>query len=136
MGNVRFSDSYPYQVPSDQPNGIPRPMIRVRLHHRETVTLPFLALVDSGADVSTFHVSLAQDLGIDLSTCRPVAMRGVGGRVEAHACEVEIEMVARRFPAEVRFVPSIVSLLGRHDVFMQFRFAFDQRAQTLLVEPY
>jgi hypothetical protein len=97
---------------------------------------PLLALVDSGADVSAFHVSVARELGIDLDSCRGTRIRGVGGSLTAYACEIEIEMEGRRFPLEARFVPMPIALLGRHDVFTQFLFAFDQRAQTLFIEPY
>ena len=97
---------------------------------------PFLALVDSGADASAFHLSVAQRLGVDLAGCRRLAVRGVGGTLMAYGCKVELEVEGRRFPAEVRFVSAVTALLGRHDVFMQFKFAFDPRAETLLVEPY
>jgi hypothetical protein len=80
-------------------------------------TQPFLALVDSGADVSTFHVSVALNLGIDLTGCRLTTLKGIGGELSVYACQVEMEIAGSRFPAEVRFVPSIVALLGRDDVF-------------------
>jgi hypothetical protein len=111
-------------------------MLPVRLHYRQAATRPFLALVDSGADSSTFHVGVAQRLGIDLAQCRRTVVRGVGGSLTASVCEVEIEAEGLRFTAETRFVPMVVALLGRHDVFLAFMFAFDQRAQTLFVEPY
>jgi len=97
---------------------------------------PLLALVDSGADVSAFHVSVAQQLGVDLDSFRTTTVGGVGGSLTAYACEVDLEIEDQRFSAEVRFVPMPIALLGRHDVFARFLFAFDQRAQELLVEPY
>ena len=136
MEDIRFTTAFPYEPPPGQPGGVARPQLWIRLHHRGATTRPFLALVDSGADVSAFHLSVANRLGIDLDQCRPTSLRGVGGTVSGYSCEVDIEVVDRRFLAEVRFVPSVVALLGRHDVFMQFKFAFDQRAQTLFVEPY
>lgn len=111
-------------------------MLWVRLRHGLATTPPVLALVDSGADVSAFQIGVARRLGIDLASCRPTAVRGVGGAQTAYACTVEIELEGRRFSADVRFVPMAIALLGRRDVFMQFRFAFDQRAQTLFVETY
>lgn len=96
----------------------------------------WLALVDSGADVSAFQRSVAIQLGIDLARCRRSRMLGVGGITDAYRCDIEIEVEGHRFPIEVSFVSEVVALLGRHDVFMRFVFAFDQRAQTLFVEPY
>ena len=115
---------------------MPQPLLPIRVFHRQKATPPILALVDSGADVSAFHVSVPEQLGIDLTTCGRSRLRGVGGPVDAFGCEVEMEIEGRRFPAEVRFVPTRTALLGRHDVFLQFVFAFDQRARTLFVEPY
>jgi hypothetical protein len=111
-------------------------MLDVQLHSSGRTSPPILALVDSGADASAFNIDIADDLGLDLNQCRQTEVRGVGGAGVAYACDVELEIVGRRFPASVRFMPLLVSLLGRHDVFAQFRFAFDQRAETLHVEPY
>lgn len=97
---------------------------------------PFLALVDSGADVSAFHVSVARQLGVDLDSCRTTTVGGVGGSLTAYACEVHLEIEGHRFPIEARFVPMPIALLGRQDVFARFLFAFDQRALRLLREPY
>lgn len=93
------------------------------------------ALVDSGADVSVFHVSVAQLLHIDLADCRRLAMGGAGGTVSTQGCEVELDVEGRRFRAEAQFVASKNAPLGREHVLMRFTFAFDPRAHTLLVEP-
>ena len=111
-------------------------MLQVRLHHGQARTPRLLALVDSGADVSAFHTSIADQLGIDLASCSTSRLRGIGGSATGYAYEVEMEIEGKRFSAVVRFVPMVVAILGRHDVFMQFRFAFDQRAQRVYVEPY
>lgn len=102
-----------------------------------------LVLVDSGADSSVFHIDIAALAGIVVSsTCRRGRVRGVGGLVETDVCpvELELEIEGRRFAAEVNFVDDparrTLALLGRHDVFVQFQFGFDQRAHQLLVEPY
>lgn len=111
-------------------------MLRVRISLPGGRGHEVMALVDSGADASTFHVDVARLIGIDLDGCRPVRLRGVSGATVAYACPVEIEVEGLRFPIEARFVPEPVALLGRHDVFLYFQFAFDQRAHELLIEPY
>ena len=136
MARLDFRSAYPYQSPPERPRGLTKPLVPVRLHNGRLSTLEILALVDSGADVSAFHVSLAHQLHVDLADCRRVAMRGAGGMVSTHRCEVEIDVEGLRFPADVLFVASRIGLLGREDVFMQFKFAVDQRARRLLIEPY
>jgi len=136
VDHPRFSLAFPYQPPVGQPRGRLRPLLPVRLHFRQASTPFLLALVDSGADASAFNIGVARRLGIDLAACRRLTIRGVGRAVEAYGCLVDVEIEGRRFPAEVRFVPTATALLGREDVFMQLKFAFDQRAHTLLVEPY
>ena len=42
----------------------------------------------------------------------------------------------RRIGTEILVVKSEVVLLGRRDVFAAFQFGFDERANTLLIEPY
>jgi hypothetical protein len=111
-------------------------MLDIRIHSAQGTSPEILALVDSGAEISAFHTDLALLAGVDLASCRPVGARGVGGTVTGYACTVELEIEGRRFAAEVYFVPTVVALLGRHDVFTQFLFGFDQRAGELLVESY
>lgn len=133
---LRFAADFPYQTPLDRPHDLPRPMLWTRLRIGRAVTPSILALVDSGADVSAFQLDLAHQLGIDLTACRQTVAQGVGGRATAYACSIEMEVARRRFPAEVRFVPMRIALLGRNDVFAQFRLAFDQRASVLHADPY
>ena len=125
-----------YQAPLGTTQGVARPMLSVRIAQRGGATYELVALVDSGADASTFHIDVAHLIGIDLDRCRPVRLRGVSGATEACACAVDLEVEGLRFPVDARFVPEPVALLGRHDVFLYFQFAFDQRAHELLIEPY
>jgi hypothetical protein len=116
-----------------------RPMLVVEVLAGTARSRPVLALVDSGADESMFHVDIALRLGIDLSSCRTSSAVGVGGRTTTHVCIVELEVEGQRFPANVRFttgLPATTALLGRHDVFERFRFCFDQRARQLLIQSY
>ena len=136
MPSINFGKARRYQVPG---SGVPTPMLLVRLRCPPNETPQFLAIVDSGADVSTFHVSVAKQLGIDLSSCHVVTTQTASGTSTAYVCPVQIEVESRRFQASVHFnpdLPSTIALLGREDVFRQFLFGFDQRASHLLVQPY
>jgi hypothetical protein len=136
---VRYGARHPYQTLAGSPFGIPRPMLGVRLIHGTIASPELFAIVDSGADVSTFHADVAGLVGLDLGVCRRAATEGVGGATAVFVCPIELEVAGRRFAAEVHFssaIHSTVALLGRHDVFRQFQFGFDERGQVLLVEPY
>jgi hypothetical protein len=114
-------------------------MLRVRLNHGGAQTPEFLALLDSGADMSLFHADLAAYLGIDLGTCQTTRSGGIGGQVMTYICPVLLEVESHSFNADVMFssqVPSTVALLGRDNVFDTFRFGFDQRANRLLFDQY
>ena len=98
-----------------------------------------LAIVDSGADASTFHVDVALLKGIDLDSFRRTTSQGVGGSAPTFVCPLALEVEGRRFNANVRFTNALaptLALLGRLDVFRQFRFGFDERAMELWLEAY
>jgi len=114
-------------------------MLTARLHNPPNPPVSILAIVDSGADASTFHVDIAARLGIDLATCRAEQRVTAGGPATVYVCSVRLEVEGKRFDADVDFNPALhptVALLGRHDVFRQFQLGFDQRALHLLVQPY
>jgi len=137
MPTVDYRSAYPYIQTVVSP--VARPMLLIAVRNAPHRRLPLVALVDSGADVSTFHLDIAMQIGIDLGACRVAGVRGVGGSTQAYIAPVELEVEGRRFSADVRFtsgVPSMVALLGRSDVFERFQFGFDQRGRRLLVEPY
>jgi Aspartyl protease len=137
MPTVDYSMVRAYQRVAGDP--VARPMLIVRLHHPPHPPFQTLAIVDSGADTSVFHVSVAAQLGIDLASARRVTAVGVGGTTTAYRSAVEMEIEGMWFPAAVRFTSGIrapIALLGRHDVFRRFQFGFDEQAQILLVQPY
>ena len=143
MGASRFGSGavYPYQAlpPGGDPAGVRRPLLPVRLRRGSRTLDTFLAIVDSGADVSTFPLDLASRLGIDLDDpgqCRRTRVRGVSGPGDAYSCAVEIEVEGRRFSSHVSFAPILTAVLGQLDVFWHFRICFDERAEEFLVEPY
>ena len=97
----------------------------MRLSHGGKRTPEFLALLDSGADMSMFHADLAVYLGFDLGTCQSTQSGGIGGQVLTFICPVLLEVEKFSFNADVMFssqIPSTVALLGRNNVFETFRF--------------
>jgi hypothetical protein len=119
---------------------VPEPRLTVRLYSNGRVSPPILALVDSGADESVFHLDIATLLGIDVSTC--VAETGytaTGEPFTTYRSPVTIEALGLHFNATVSFAPDLdptEALLGRAELFNEFLFAFDQRRRALLVGFY
>jgi hypothetical protein len=102
-------------------------------------------LVDSGSDRSLFSAALAPLLGLDLddlaraAQARPTAARGVGGEETVFAVDVQLTVATIRFPARIHLSSRWdlrFGLLGRADLFRAFRVAFDERAETLYLDPY
>src|SRR5215211_2692412 len=68
MPTVDYSVVGGYQRIAGDP--VARPMLVVRLHRPPHPPFQTLAIVDSGADTSAFHISIATQLGIDLAMAR------------------------------------------------------------------
>lgn len=57
---------------------IPIPFLKIRLIHQQKI-IQLNALVDSGADASIFHSSIAEALGLDLESGETREFFGVSG---------------------------------------------------------
>lgn len=132
---LRFSKSRDYAA--HLYDTIRRPIMQIRLWHGAYSTPKFYAIVDSGADYSQFHESVAKALGINASNCDESEVQGIGGAAAVKICDVHIEIDGHRFRSPARFdsrLPSNVALLGREDVFAQYVFAFDQNQRRLFYQ--
>lgn len=132
---IRFSVVVPYR-PSDA-----RPVLPVHIDDRGR-GVDLEALVDSGADRSSFPVALADYLRIPAAARTPIAVSGVTGETAttgpdtAFAAQVLLTVQGRDILSDSLFIPNGRHfLLGRADVFSNFHFGFDQRRQQLLVTP-
>lgn len=118
------------------------PALGIRVQRLDDSWLPETpALLDSGADVSTFPAEWAKRLGIklDLSCCEEKKAKTAGGAVVVWAypqgLRVHVEGVGHRLKAD--FCEGLdVPLLGRRDFFNAYRVTFDERAKTFTLEPY
>ena len=100
------------------------------------LTKTYFGLVDSGAERSTCPVAAARAAGIDIDAFPNERVGGIGGVARARRCPMDLLILGRRIGTEILVVEANVVLLGRQDVFAAFQFGFDERARTLLVEPY
>ncbi|OHA73000.1 MAG: hypothetical protein A3A27_00785 [Candidatus Wildermuthbacteria bacterium RIFCSPLOWO2_01_FULL_47_18] len=110
---------------------ISRPVIPVALHYKDKRVKVF-ALVDSGADISLFHASLGQALGIDVTGGRKMTFFGIseGAGVEVYMHTIDLEVVgdSTSFEMEVGFTDSkgVGAILGQAGFFDHFHIKFER----------
>ncbi|MBI3623559.1 aspartyl protease family protein [Candidatus Pacearchaeota archaeon] len=102
----------------------------------------FIALLDSGADVSVIPKEVAELLGLDLNKRKEEA-RGIGGIVPAIQTNMNIElgkpheMYSFNIPVKVvlsEIDEEIPVLLGRAGFFDKFVISFDQKEERVTLK--
>ncbi len=114
------------------------PMIPIVIRARYVTKL--YALIDSGATISLFHVSIANDAGIDLKDAEKEYLAGVGGYILAYVkkeVELEVEGLGRlKVPiAFTEYIPSDLAILGRQGFFENFEIIFREWRRELELRP-
>lgn len=99
------------------------------------------ALIDSGADVSTFPAGWAPSLGVtlDASCCEEKKAVTAGGpaTVWAYSPGLKVLIDGAEHHLKAEFCEGLdLPLLGRRDFFMKYRVSFDQRTESFTLEPY
>jgi hypothetical protein len=131
-----FDRAYRFSFPYEMLRGRPCPVLAVTFTYQQT-TKSFLGIVDSGADRSLCSELIAEQAGIDLERFPVSQIHGVGGLEPVRRCPIDLMIMGRRIATEILVVRrKDLVLLGRQDVFNAFQIGFDERAETLLVEPY
>ena len=90
--------------------------------------------MDSGATLSVFREDEARRLGLDLASGQPTEIRvGDGHAVAGRVHEIEIVVGEEVIRARVAFarLGVMFNLLGRQDVFGEFRITFDERKRVV-----
>lgn len=112
------------------------PIIRVGLF-RDSRRTEDMAWVDSGAVYSIFDASIAERLGINLKLGRRVLVEGLGGNlVVVYLHTVGLAIGTFHITAEIGFSEQLrigFNLLGRHSIFNQLQFCFNDRDSTLII---
>jgi len=102
----------------------------------------FIALLDSGADISVVSEDVAELLGLDISGRKEEAS-GIGGKVPAVQSSVNIELgkghenYSFSIPIKVVFNKGgqeIPILLGRSGFFDKFLITFNQKEERVLLK--
>ncbi|MHC1628008.1 MAG: retropepsin-like aspartic protease [Candidatus Nezhaarchaeales archaeon] len=92
------------------------PIISVVIEDKERIIVH--ALVDSGATISLFHTSIAEDAGIDLGDAEQAYLAGIGSYVRAYVkkhVKISIEeLESITIPiAFTEYIASDIAILGR-----------------------
>ncbi len=123
-----------------------RPVIPIEVRYGDR-SLRYMALLDSGADVSMFHAELAEPLGIELQSGTEMFFYGVGhGRSSGYLHHVEIGVGGWWVTCQVAFCSDMIrkdpsdpdrtqgllyGILGQEGFFEQFNVKFDRSVKEI-----
>ncbi len=113
------------------------PMIPVSLVTHERAET--IALLDSGAALSMFKPSIADQLGIDLESGECIQAEGVSGKVTVYLHEIDLELEGMRFGSTVGFstgYSASVNIIGREHFFDRFLVTFDEKRKKGILEEW
>ncbi|RLG88573.1 MAG: hypothetical protein DRO18_01165 [Thermoprotei archaeon] len=112
------------------------PIIPVVIEGKERIVV--YALVDSGATISLFHMSIAEDAGIDLKDAEQVYLAGIGGYVRAYI-KKQVRVAIEGFEsitipiAFTEYIASDIAILGRQGFFETFEITFREWEKKLII---
>ena len=114
------------------------PIIPLLIEGKERIIVH--ALVDSGATISLFPTSVAEDAGIDLGDAEQAYLAGIGGYVRAYVkkqVRVTIgELGSIMMPiAFTEYIASDIAVLGRQGFFEAFEITFREWEKKLIIKP-
>jgi aspartyl protease len=115
-----------------------RPFVRVRLSFNDQHQAVF-ALIDSGADVSLFHISMAKTLGITTFE-QDGWVAGISGeKTPIYYQTLALQLAGSDEPISIRagFVdlPGVSALLGQSDFFQHFKICFERSKDAIEIRP-
>lgn len=119
-------------IPRPRGKSVKAPHIPVNLLSKSSMSIEFIALLDSGADVSIIPKDVAELLGIDLTKEKDIS-RGLGGEIEVINTKINInikkghESYDLTIPVQVALNGTAIPvILGRAGFFDKFKITFDQ----------
>lgn len=115
-----------------------KPFVEVDLSHKGHTTRIW-ALLDSGADVSMFHSSIAALLGINLTDGLKQHFIGISGQIEAYFHEVQMKIVGLPEPIKVAVafgdLERVSAILGQADFFEHHQITFERYKERIEINP-
>lgn len=138
MSEIKFDyTKYPATAPDVRPpKYVYRPVIPVRLSWGKK-TMEFDALIDSGADQTTFPGWIAEGLGYNLHKGQKRIFVGIGGSVLAYRHKTQLSLNGNKFTIDAFFshdwddMP--FGLLGQESFFSRFDVSFHYRDKTIIL---
>jgi hypothetical protein len=118
---------------------ISRPVIPVRLSYKDKY-LDVYALIDSGADASIFHSSIAKELDIDIVSGRKEKFFGISGEgidVYFHKVQIQIIGSSESIGIEAGFTDSkgVGAILGQAGFFENYHIKFERDKERVEITP-
>lgn len=111
-----------------------RPYVPISISKWRRETLPFHALVDSGADFCLFPASFLEVLNIDVKKGKRRVVYGIGEhKIGTYAHKVNLDINGYKFKSTIYFsADQYVPLLGREGFFNKFKeVSFDQKMKKM-----
>jgi len=109
------------------------PIIPIRIKGKEWIE--FKAFVDSGAGYSIFKPSAAEILGLDIEKGKKEFVKiGDGSFIEAFTFKLTVSVADKEFEAKIGFSRGLgigVHIIGRQDVFHNFKVCFDESEKAV-----
>lgn len=118
---------------------ISRPVVPVRLEYK-AVSLEVLALLDSGADISLFNATVAEELLIDITSGDHQEFFGISGHtidVYYHSIGIQLVGSSESITVTVGFTTSRFTraVLGQADFFMYHQVKFERYKERMEITP-
>ena len=104
----------------------------------ENIWYPIEVYVDSGSAYTVLHARIAEGVGFDYQTTKPIYLQvGDGSFIPVYLHDLEVQIGTERFTAKMGFSEKLgvgFNLLGRADIFDRFRICFHESQGILTFE--
>lgn len=115
------------------------PVVDIEIHGPSGLRLGVRALIDSGADTTTFPIDMMGALGLKKLDCHKVKSATAAGTADCYVCKrlIDAEFDGEKFKLQANFMPGLpIPLLGRQDFFAHFKVSFNEQAEVVTLETY
>jgi len=130
-----MSIHFPYKNKAVEEGIIPLPIVNLPVKTKFGVYLVRF-LVDSGADTTTFPLTLASLFDFKKTLSNKSWVSGVEGRkVAAYSSQIEIGFGKKFYTVRCHFIDSnVTALLGRLDIWDKFSWFFENKRKQVVFE--
>lgn len=114
-----------------------RPVAEIYLKASSGQWIKFNPYIDSGADVTLIPLSLGKLLGLEIDQSQIEEISGIRGSVPVIYTKVSLRIGDKEILTQVAWalLEEVPPLLGRTDIFDNFKVTFDQKIGTITFVP-